>query len=82
MNFTIKSRKTGETFSFWTSCSGGYIHLEQPGKPGCLGLQICRGGGFMGSTLSCTADEKDFARVCRSWYRQYMSGVRYPDMND
>ena len=28
MNFTIKSRKTGEIFSFYAPESGGYVHLE------------------------------------------------------
>jgi hypothetical protein len=31
MNFTIKSRKTGEIFSFYAPDSGGYVHLESPG---------------------------------------------------
>lgn len=30
MNFTIKSRKTGEIFSFYAPESGGYVHLESP----------------------------------------------------
>ncbi len=34
MNFTIKSRKTGEIFSFYAPDSGGYVHLESPGHPG------------------------------------------------
>ena len=45
MNFTIKSRKTGEIFSFYAPDSGGYVHLESPGRPGSTGAQICRGGG-------------------------------------
>ncbi|HGW8971424.1 TPA: hypothetical protein ACNRUX_005735, partial [Klebsiella pneumoniae] len=53
MNFTIKSRKTGEIFSFYAPESGGYVHLESPGHSGNTGAQICRGGGFMGSTLYC-----------------------------
>jgi hypothetical protein len=32
MNFTIKSRKTGEIFSFYAPDSGGYVHLESPGR--------------------------------------------------
>ncbi|HGV4342364.1 TPA: hypothetical protein ACNG6Q_005444, partial [Klebsiella pneumoniae] len=53
MNFTIKSRKTGEIFSFYAPDSGGYVHLESQGHSGNSGAQICRGGGFMGSTLYC-----------------------------
>ncbi|MFU0669037.1 hypothetical protein ACMZ54_27435, partial [Klebsiella pneumoniae] len=37
MNFTIKSRKTGEIFSFYAPDSGGYVHLESPGRPGSTG---------------------------------------------
>jgi len=30
MNFTIKSRKTGEIFSFYAPESGGYVHRGRP----------------------------------------------------
>lgn len=76
MNFTIKSRKTGEIFSFYALDSGGYVHLESPGHSGNTGAQICRGGGFMGSTLSCGASVDDLASVARKWYRQYMEERR------
>ncbi|HGS6951024.1 hypothetical protein ACYBCU_22520 [Klebsiella pneumoniae] len=76
MNFTIKSRKTGEIFSFYAPDSGGYVHLESPGHSGNTGAQICRGGGFMGSTLSCGASVDDLASVARQWYRQYMEERR------
>ncbi|ELD7175086.1 hypothetical protein QI745_004913 [Salmonella enterica] len=76
MNFTIKSRKTGEIFSFYAPHSGGYVHLESPGHSGNTGAQICRGGGFMGSTLSCGASVDDLASVARKWYRQYMEERR------
>lgn len=76
MNFTIKSRKTGEIFSFYAPDSGGYVHLESPGHSGNTGAQICRGGGFMGSTLSCGASVDDLASVARKWYRQYMKERR------
>ena len=59
MNFTIKSRKTGEIFSFYAPDNGGYVHLESPGRPGSTGAQICGGGGFMAS-------------VARKWYRQFV----------
>lgn len=48
MNFTIKSRKTGEIFSFYAPDSGGYVHLESPGHSGNTGAQICRGEGLWG----------------------------------
>ncbi|EIY5162638.1 hypothetical protein MLW98_004395 [Klebsiella variicola] len=76
MNFTIKSRKTGEIFCFYAPDSGGYVHLESPGHSGNTGAQICRGGRFMGSTLSCGASEDDLASVARKWYRQYMEERR------
>lgn len=76
MNFTIKSRKTGEIFSFYAPDSGGYVHLESPGHSGNTGAQICRGGEFMGSTLSCGASVDDLASVARKWYRQYMEERR------
>ncbi|HDU3662925.1 TPA: hypothetical protein ACN7S9_004244 [Klebsiella pneumoniae] len=76
MNFTIKSRKTGEIFSFYAPDRGGYVHLESPGHSGNTGAQICRGGGFMGSTLSCGASVDDLASVARKWYRQYMEERR------
>lgn len=72
MNFTIKSRKTGEIFSFYAPESGVYVHLESPGHSGNTGAQICRGGGFMGSTLYCDASEDDLASVARKWYRQFV----------
>ena len=72
MNFTIKSRKTGEIFSFYAPESGGYVHLESPGHSGNTGAQICCGGGFMGSTLSCGASVDDLASVARKWYRQFV----------
>lgn len=75
MNFTIKSRKTGEIFSFYALDSGGYVH-GVPGHSGNTGAQICRGGGFMGSTLSCGASVDDLASVARKWYRQYMEERR------
>ncbi|HIB5363089.1 TPA: hypothetical protein ACWW9J_005447, partial [Klebsiella pneumoniae] len=37
MNFTIKSRKTGEIFSFYAPESGVYVHLESPGHSGNTG---------------------------------------------
>ncbi|VGK21284.1 Uncharacterised protein [Klebsiella pneumoniae] len=72
MNFTIKSRKTGEIFSFYAPESGVYVHLESPGHSGNTGAQICCGGGVMGSTLSCGASEDDLASVARKWYRQFV----------
>jgi hypothetical protein len=52
MNFTIKSRKTGEIFSFYAPESGGYVHLESQGHSGNSGAQICRGEGLW--AVRCT----------------------------
>ncbi len=76
MNFTIKSRKTGEIFQFlrtreWRLCPPG-----SPGHSGNTGAQICCGGGFMGSTLSCGASEDDLASVARKWYRQFVRAAQ------
>jgi hypothetical protein len=51
MNFTIKSRKTGEIFSFYAPDNGGYVH-ESPHLVAPV-LRFAGGGGFMGSTLYC-----------------------------
>lgn len=71
MEMTIKSRKTGEVFTFWMTASGGYVYLCTKERPGSLGDQICKGGKFMGSTISST--EKSFEADCRKWYRDYMN---------
>lgn len=48
MNFTIKSRKTGEIFSFYAPDSGGYVHLESPGHPGNTGARFAVVEGLWG----------------------------------
>jgi hypothetical protein len=73
MRTTIKSRKTGETFDFWAPDNGGYVRLESDGREGTLGYQICSGGGFTGSTISCTQDS--FKTDCRRWYRSYTRNI-------
>lgn len=60
---TIKSRKLGKDFNF--EQRGTYLY--------CNGYQICHGGGYMGSTMSCMRNDKEQAlRMCRSWYSQMM----------
>ncbi len=52
MNFTIKSRKTGEIFSFYAPDSGGYVHT---GPRDALVAQVLRfavGEGLWG--VRCT----------------------------
>ncbi len=72
---TIRSRRTGEEFNFWMNDGGGYIHLESKGRNGCLGRQICKGGGFTGSTLSANT-ENQFKERCRKWYRAYQEDTK------
>jgi hypothetical protein len=74
MRFTIKSRNEGD-FNFWCPDNGGYIYLELEGKPGTLGKQICHGGGFFGSTMSCSNRPSDFEATCRYWYRKYRQNI-------
>jgi hypothetical protein len=64
MRITIKSKAQIE-YSFWAPDNGGYVRLEGKNAPGTVGQQICRGGGFSGSTISCTPD--NFRAVCRKW---------------
>lgn len=70
MEMTIKSRNTGEIFSFFMPSGGGYIYLQTKDRPGTLGRQICHGGGFMGSTIEAVSEE-GFKSACRRWYRAY-----------
>lgn len=55
--FTINSRKFGEQ-EFTVSSAGGYVRLN--------GHQICRGGLYLGSTLSCTPEQLE--KVARKWW--------------
>lgn len=72
MIFTINSRDHG-AISFWMSGDAGYVFLESEGKPGSLGSQICRGGGFSGSTI--TANAENFERICRNWWRLHLKQI-------
>ncbi|MDP1080638.1 hypothetical protein Q6298_28430, partial [Klebsiella pneumoniae] len=56
--------------------SFGYVHLESPGHSVNTGAQICCGGWFMGSTISCGASEDDLASVVRKLYRQFVRVLR------
>jgi len=76
MRFTIKSRKHGPQ-TFWANAKEGsfassYVYLEDRG-PGTTGSQICEGGGFRGSTVTCNGTEKGLERVARRWWKQYMA---------
>lgn len=63
-----------QIFDFWAPDTGGYVRLESDDKTGVFGRQICAGGGFLGSTLSCSP--ASFDQVCRRWYRAYMRAAR------
>lgn len=71
MRFSLYSRKDKKEYEFWAPDNGGYVYLESPGRPGTLGSQICEGGGFMGSTISCTGSSSHFEEECRRWYRAH-----------
>ena len=67
MQLTINSRKLKREFRFVMGDTGGYIRLSVGGDY----RQICRGGGFMGSTIMSTPE--DFERDCRRWYRTHVA---------
>ena len=73
--FTMRVRASSRQYlTFWCPDSGGYVRLESPQKPGALGRQICKGGGFRGETL--TADAESLPRVARAWRRDYLTAQR------
>jgi hypothetical protein len=53
MNFTIKSRKTGEIFQFLRTRQGWLCSPESPDARS-TGAQICRGEGLWGVHFSVT----------------------------
>ena len=65
--FTINTRDAG-TLEFFVPDNGGYVRLESGGRSGTLAPQICKGGGFMGSTLTATAET--LPTVAKRWNRQ------------
>ncbi len=71
MQMTIKSRSTGREYHFVCCDNGGYVRVSTGGDY----KQICRGGGFFGSTLSASS-EREFASVCRRWYRAMMKSEK------
>lgn len=72
MRLIIKSRKAGKTFQFWAPDGGGYIRIEDEGKPGTLGKQLCYAGGFTGVRLEAK-DVQQFEVMCRKWYKHHMA---------
>lgn len=54
MNFTIKSRKTGEIFSFYAPESGVYVHLESPDAQVAQVLRFAVGEGLWGVRFTVT----------------------------
>ncbi len=68
--FTIDSRDHGEV-TFHTKDEGGYVRVKSKEWDR---KQICRGGYFMGSTL--TADESSLEKVARKWWKQYLAFQR------
>ena len=76
MELTIKSKKLGRTVTF-SRPGKAYIFVDLNGKEGTLGLQICKGGGFLGSTLYYEGDSQaEFERICRHWWRSYLKKMQ------
>ena len=72
MKVTIKSRKLAKTITF-TRPGREYIFADLNGRPGTLGVQICKGGWTSGSTMFYLGDDQAiFNRLCRYWYRAYI----------
>jgi hypothetical protein len=69
---TIKTRDNGN-MNFWVPDEGGYVRLETGCNHGSLGRQICKGGGFMGSTVTATPKTLEF--TVRRWYRAYRARI-------
>lgn len=65
-HMTIHSRKLGREFHFTMNEGGGYVWLDRPNGDR---KQICKGGGFMGSTIASRPE--DFERDSRRWYRAH-----------
>ncbi len=78
MRFTIKSRKHGDQ-TFWANekspPSSSYVFLEDRG-PGTTGSQICEGGYFQGSTISCRGTQESLEAAARKWWRQRLRNLR------
>ena len=78
--YTLKSE--GRVITFSNAGRDGYVYCDRgdPRAHGTLGRQICKRGGFAGSTL--TASDDDLARVVRGWlksyYRDTPAGGRWP----
>ena len=59
MKLTINSKNYGG-MDFTMNDNGGYIR--------CNGKQICKGGGYMGSTIS--GSPEGFELTCKKWWNQ------------
>lgn len=81
MKLTIKSRTLGKTITF-TRPGSEYIYADLNGKPGTLGVQICKGGWMSGSTMFYLGSDKTiFNALCRNWYRAYMRHTEHENSN-
>lgn len=72
MELKINSRKFGEV-TFWAPDSGGYVRIDMNGK---LGLQICHGGYFYGSTIDTIGNKDYFKQICKKWWRSFLKNQR------
>lgn len=67
--YTLKSE--GKEITFSNLGRAGYVYCDMGSRKnhGTRGRQICKGGGFVGSTL--TASDDDLPRVTRNWLKAY-----------
>lgn len=75
MEYQIKSRKLKTTVTF-SRPGYNYIYIDLNGYSGTLGYQICKGGSLYGDTVEYHGnDEKQFERICKRWWKQYLRRV-------
>ena len=70
MFFRTVTRDDRREYEFFAPGSGGFIRADV--GPGGDMVQICRGGGTTGVTLSATSEEHLKAKA-RNWLRQHRS---------
>lgn len=67
MQLIIHSKKKKRDFVFICGDDGGYVRLKMPDGEYA---QICEKGAHTGVTLLATP--KNFERICKKWYRDFM----------
>ena len=76
---TIKSKVINDTLNF-SVIGSHYIYVDFESDKDFNHKQICKGGDFMGSTLSYFGEsEKAFKDICKTWYRSYIADFKKYD---